>query len=67
MFYDFDCTNCNQTVEIEKGMNNPAPDKCPKCGAVGTLERNWGNNKPIATVYKCKGMYDTDSRKVGSR
>lgn len=65
MFYDYHCKDCNKTVEIEKGMNDPTPAKCPECGAENSLERIYSN--PVATIYNCNGMYDTDSRKVGSR
>lgn len=67
MFYDYNCTACKKTVEVEKGMKDPTPDKCPECGAVGSLERNWGNNKPIATIYNCKDMYDTSVRGISVR
>lgn len=65
MRYDYECSSCKKTVEIEKGMNDPTPDKCPECGSEGTLCRIY--NPPAATVYGCKGFYDTDSREVNSR
>jgi len=65
MFYDYKCTSCKKVVEVEKGMNDPKPEKCPRCGADNSLERIYTN--PAATIYNGKGFYDTDSRKVGSR
>lgn len=65
MFYDYNCKHCKKTVEVEKGMNDPTPEKCPECGASGTLERVFTN--PAATFYNAKGFYDTDHRKIGSR
>lgn len=65
MFYDYNCTACKKTVEVEKGMNDPTPEKCPECGAVGSLERIFTN--PAATIYGCGGFYDTSARKIGSR
>lgn len=65
MFYDYHCKTCDKTVEVEKGMKDPAPETCPECGASGALERVWQN--PAATIYNCKGFYDTDSRKVNGR
>lgn len=30
--YDYDCSACG-TFEVIKGMNDPPPKKCPRCGS----------------------------------
>lgn len=41
MRYDYQCKGCEEVFEIEKGMNDPSPDRCPLCGH-GELARYWG-------------------------
>jgi putative FmdB family regulatory protein len=35
--YEYECTPCLVVYETMHGMNDPAPDPCPKCG--GSLHR----------------------------
>lgn len=35
--YEYECTPCLVVYETMHGMNDPAPDQCPKCG--GSLRR----------------------------
>jgi len=36
-YYDYKCLKCNNTFEIEKGMNEVPEDlNCPKCGSSKT-------------------------------
>jgi putative FmdB family regulatory protein len=53
MKYDYKCEKCGKTVEIEKGMNDPSPTKCPLCGEEG-LKRIY---ELSGVVYKVGGFY----------
>lgn len=40
--YDYVCSECKTKTEMSKSIaerDNCADDKCPSCGAVGTLQR----------------------------
>lgn len=55
MKYTFRCKACDKTFEIEHGMHEPHPAKCPECG--GRLVRRF--NKPNVH-YHGSGFYTTD-------
>jgi putative FmdB family regulatory protein len=31
-FYDYRCDACGYVFEVQHGMNDPGPKKCPECG-----------------------------------
>jgi len=50
MRYDYTCRDCELVFEIEKGIKDPPPDKCPKCGSK-KVERHFGPQDSPAVVY----------------
>jgi putative FmdB family regulatory protein len=37
--YEYACSKCGEKTDVLQKMNDPAPAKCEKCGAEGTLAR----------------------------
>ena len=37
--YEYTCSNCNKLSDALQKLNEPAPERCPACGAEGTLSR----------------------------
>ena len=42
--YVFKCSKCNEEFEEIQKMNDPAPEKCEKCEAKGTMEKQIGKS-----------------------
>jgi putative FmdB family regulatory protein len=53
--YDYRCKECGTTHEIEHGVNDERPTKCPACG--GQLQRVF---YPVGVVFKGSGFHKTD-------
>jgi putative FmdB family regulatory protein len=39
--YDYLCTACDHRADILHGINDPAPNFCPSCGAEGTMRKQF--------------------------
>ncbi len=39
--YDYLCTACDHRSDILHGINDPAPNFCPSCGAEGTMRKQF--------------------------
>lgn len=37
--YEYTCSQCEKLSDVLQKLNEPAPEKCPACGAEGTLSR----------------------------
>jgi putative FmdB family regulatory protein len=37
--YEYACSNCHKTSDVLQKISDPPPEKCPACGAAGTLSR----------------------------
>ena len=37
--YEYSCSQCQKLTDVLQKLNEPAPEKCPACGAEGTLSR----------------------------
>ncbi len=59
--YEYRCSACGQTVDIQHGFKETVSDPCGKCG--GTLTRVFN---PAGIVFKGSGFYVTDSRPKSS-
>jgi len=59
--YEYRCSACGQTVDIQHGFKGTVSDPCGKCG--GTLTRVFN---PAGIVFKGSGFYVTDSRPKSS-
>ncbi|GAG23404.1 unnamed protein product [marine sediment metagenome] len=40
--YTYRCRECKVAIEEIQKMDDPPPDRCPKCDAEGALERTMG-------------------------
>ena len=58
-FYDYRCSKCGHTVEINRPMISVSDVECPECGH--EMNKVWF---PVAVSFKGSGFYRTDSRKV---
>lgn len=56
--YDYQCSKCQNVVEVRHGFNDSYAEPCPACG--GELKRVFN---PAPIVFKGSGFYVTDSRK----
>lgn len=58
-FYDYRCSSCGHTLEINKSIKDPHPTQCPACHE-HTLERTF-NSAPSVQYkgdwFKTKGEY----------
>jgi putative FmdB family regulatory protein len=53
--YEYQCTNCNERIEILQRMSDPPFDLCPKCG--GEMKKLMSSP---AIQFKGSGFYKTD-------
>ena len=37
--YEYSCEKCGTKIDVLQKMDDPAPGKCEKCGAEGTMAR----------------------------
>jgi putative FmdB family regulatory protein len=37
--YEYTCSECDKLSDVLQKLNEPAPERCPACGAEGTLTR----------------------------
>lgn len=37
--YEYSCKECGKLSDVLQKLNDPAPEKCPGCGAAGSLSR----------------------------
>src|SRR5271165_3400161 len=37
--YEYTCSNCQKLSDVLQKLNEPAPERCPACGAEATLSR----------------------------
>jgi putative FmdB family regulatory protein len=37
--YEYTCSQCQKVSDVLQKLNEPAPEKCPACGAEGSLSR----------------------------
>jgi putative FmdB family regulatory protein len=56
--YDYQCSKCQNVVEVRHGFNDQYSDPCKVCG--GELRRVIN---PAPIIFKGSGFYVTDSRK----
>jgi putative FmdB family regulatory protein len=59
--YDYQCSKCQNVVEVRHGFNDSYAEPCAACG--GELKRVFN---PAPIVFKGSGFYVTDSRKPSS-
>ncbi|MGH2690704.1 MAG: FmdB family zinc ribbon protein [Actinomycetota bacterium] len=55
--YEYECKSCKRAVEVQHGINDPAPATCDNCG--GELRRIF---YPPGLVFKGTGFYSTEGR-----
>lgn len=55
--YDYRCTNCGTTFEVEHPMSARPRVTCPSCGSLA--ERIF---EPSGIEFKGSGFYNTDQR-----
>jgi putative FmdB family regulatory protein len=53
--YEYQCTNCNERIEILQRMSDPPYAHCPKCG--GEMKKLLSSP---AIQFKGSGFYKTD-------
>jgi putative FmdB family regulatory protein len=56
--YDYQCSHCQQVVEVRHGFNDAYTEPCSACGGKLTRVIN-----PAPIIFKGSGFYVTDSRK----
>jgi putative FmdB family regulatory protein len=57
--YQYQCTDCTETSDVVRGINENTPDPiCNKCNV--TLKRVYSN---IGVAFKGSGFYTTDKRR----
>jgi putative FmdB family regulatory protein len=59
--YDYQCSQCQNVVEVRHGFNDAYTEPCAACG--GELKRIIS---PAPIIFKGSGFYVTDSRKPSS-
>lgn len=37
--YEYSCESCGKNQDVLQKVSDPAPEKCPACGAVGKLSK----------------------------
>jgi putative FmdB family regulatory protein len=56
--YDYECTKCGNSFELEQKMSDPPLERCPKCrGKVIRVISGGGG-----VILRGKGFYATDNR-----
>ena len=53
--YDFRCSSCETTFEVQRPMGSSAPVACPDCGT--TAKRVFS---PVGVAFKGSGFHNTD-------
>lgn len=48
--YDMTCDACGHAFDVEQGMNDPLPKKCPQCGKM-KLRRAFSKPPAFHTAY----------------
>ena len=56
--YEYACSNCDTTHEIQQKMSDPTLTECPACGE-STLRKLF---RGVGIHFKGSGFYRTDSR-----
>ncbi len=56
--YDYECTNCGNSFELEQKITAPPSERCPKCGGKVIRVITGGGG----VILKGKGFYATDYR-----
>jgi putative FmdB family regulatory protein len=56
--YDYECTNCGNSFELEQKITDPPVEICPKCGGKVIRVISGGGG----VILKGKGFYSTDYR-----
>jgi len=59
--YDYECTKCGHTFEVEHGIADTKARRCPKCRAKANKLFS-----AVGIVFKGTGFYCNDSRKKQS-
>lgn len=59
--YEYACSTCDTTHEVQQKMSDPTLTDCPSCGE-STLRKLFTN---VGVVFKGSGFYRTDSRSSG--
>jgi putative FmdB family regulatory protein len=53
--YDFRCSSCDETFEVQRSMGSRAPVVCPQCGE--DAKRVFS---PVGVSFKGSGFHNTD-------
>lgn len=56
--YEYACSNCDTTHEVQQKMTDPTLTECPSCGQ-STLRKVFSG---VGIHFKGSGFYRTDSR-----
>ena len=56
--YEYACSNCDTTHEVQQKMTDPTLTQCPSCGQ-STLRKLFSG---VGIHFKGSGFYRTDSR-----
>lgn len=61
--YEYVCAKCSEELEVLQKISDPAPEKCPACGAAAM------SRKVSAAAFRLKGggWYETDFKSEGKR
>jgi putative FmdB family regulatory protein len=60
--YEYACTACDATHEVQQKMSDPTLTECPVCGSPGVRKLFTG----VGIHFKGSGFYRTDSRDAKS-
>lgn len=60
--YEYACSTCDSTLEVQQKMSDAALTVCPSCGAAGLRKLFSG----VGIHFKGSGFYRTDSRDAKS-
>lgn len=61
--YEFRCAACDHLAELLLGLNDPAPQFCPSCGAEGTMRKAFA---PPAIHFKGSGWAKKERRSASA-
>ena len=61
--YEYACSNCDTTHEVQQKMTDPTLTECPSCHQQ-SLRKLFNN---VGVVFKGSGFYRTDSRDSGKK
>lgn len=62
MRYNYKCAECDACFEVEKGIKDPPPSSCPKCGAT-KVERSFGPDDAPSILYKGRPIWTYNDAK----